>query len=155
VSARIRVPVDELAQHANTAGTTVANNLALGVRIVTMRDGRQYEAPLEEVQAALDAEEAAVRRCRGCGCTDDNACLPPCWWVEADLCSACHPGQPTEVVQGRVLCDVAVAMCRCHKDIGHVEDGDEVHACNPKLCTGQWKGTEPDFVPVVFPRAVS
>jgi len=34
------------------------------------------------------------RRCRVCGCTDDNACWDPvanhpCYWVEDDLCSAC------------------------------------------------------------------
>jgi hypothetical protein len=28
-----------------------------------------------------------VQRCRVCGCTDDDACQPPCWWVEPDLCS--------------------------------------------------------------------
>lgn len=31
----------------------------------------------------------AVRRCRECGCTDEQACWPGCWWVETDLCSAC------------------------------------------------------------------
>lgn len=29
------------------------------------------------------------RTCRVCGCTDDDACFPPCSWVEVDLCSAC------------------------------------------------------------------
>lgn len=29
------------------------------------------------------------RRCRICGCTQDNACPGGCWWVEEDLCSAC------------------------------------------------------------------
>lgn len=32
------------------------------------------------------------RTCRGCGCTDANACVTdgqPCHWVEPDLCSAC------------------------------------------------------------------
>lgn len=28
--------------------------------------------------------------CRECGCTDEQACFPPCWWVEPDLCSACE-----------------------------------------------------------------
>jgi hypothetical protein len=27
--------------------------------------------------------------CRECGCTDDDACWPPCFWVEPDLCSRC------------------------------------------------------------------
>lgn len=39
-----------------------------------------------------------VRRCRACGCTDNNACQSfltgPCWWVEEDLCSACKPLEP-------------------------------------------------------------
>ncbi|BBB91040.1 MAG TPA: hypothetical protein PKA28_10735 [Methylomusa anaerophila] len=30
-----------------------------------------------------------IRRCRVCGCTDDNACLGGCYWVEEDLCSKC------------------------------------------------------------------
>lgn len=29
------------------------------------------------------------RTCRSCGCTDDHACWPTCWWVETDLCSTC------------------------------------------------------------------
>lgn len=38
-----------------------------------------------------------VRTCRSCGCTDAD-CLPciqrtgvPCYWIDADLCSACAP----------------------------------------------------------------
>lgn len=27
--------------------------------------------------------------CRVCGCTDAKACEGGCYWVEADLCSAC------------------------------------------------------------------
>lgn len=30
-----------------------------------------------------------TRSCRECGCTEHNACNPPCWWIEYDLCSAC------------------------------------------------------------------
>lgn len=33
------------------------------------------------------------RKCRVCGCTEDNACVKglhgACYWVEADLCSEC------------------------------------------------------------------
>lgn len=32
------------------------------------------------------------RACRVCGCTETNACCPPCSWSEADLCSACAGG---------------------------------------------------------------
>jgi len=38
------------------------------------------------------ARHAGVRRCRKCGCTDERACITregPCYWVAADLCSAC------------------------------------------------------------------
>ena len=38
---------------------------------------------------------SSVARCRECGCLDFAACeseeLGPCWWVEEDLCSGCHP----------------------------------------------------------------
>lgn len=43
----------------------------------------------------LEAELLAVRRCRKCGCSDDDCsgCVKrtgaPCHWVEPDLCSAC------------------------------------------------------------------
>jgi len=30
-----------------------------------------------------------ARKCRVCGCTEDNACEGGCSWVEEDLCSAC------------------------------------------------------------------
>ena len=39
---------------------------------------------------ALEKSLDAQRRCRICGCTGDNACLPyGCYWVEDDLCSEC------------------------------------------------------------------
>lgn len=44
-----------------------------------------------------DAIADATRRCRICGCTDMDCsqCIrrtgEPCWWVAADLCSACAP----------------------------------------------------------------
>ena len=40
---------------------------------------------------------AKPRACRVCGCTDEDCrrCIEktgePCWWVAADLCSACAP----------------------------------------------------------------
>ena len=46
--------------------------------------------------------ESPTRVCRGCGCSDFDACVvtdappqawnqpgQPCWWVDEDLCSAC------------------------------------------------------------------
>ena len=32
--------------------------------------------------------------CRGCGCSQDDACKPSCSWVEDDLCSACGGVEP-------------------------------------------------------------
>jgi hypothetical protein len=29
------------------------------------------------------------RKCRICGCTWERGCIPPCTWVEWDLCSSC------------------------------------------------------------------
>lgn len=38
---------------------------------------------------------SGARACRVCGCTDNRACPPHgCYWVEADLCSACRPPTP-------------------------------------------------------------
>lgn len=57
---------------------------------------RQHLA--EYVDAAVERHLTIfdVRRCRVCGCTDDDCsgCIErtgrPCWWVEHDLCSACQ-----------------------------------------------------------------
>lgn len=38
---------------------------------------------------AQPAAGAGERACRVCGCTENNACWPPCWWTGPDLCSAC------------------------------------------------------------------
>jgi len=48
------------------------------------------------VQAALaldQAQAASPAACRECGCTDNDACFPSCFWVEPDLCSACATPQ--------------------------------------------------------------
>ncbi|MDR1174782.1 MAG: hypothetical protein LBK83_04855 [Treponema sp.] len=45
---------------------------------------------------------AEIRRCRVCGCTDDDChqCIEktghPCHWVEEDLCSACAEDDPDD-----------------------------------------------------------
>ncbi len=54
------------------------------------RDEAQRDLDRYAEQRGL--EEIAV--CRVCGCTDDNACLGGCYWVEdpehiGDLCSSC------------------------------------------------------------------
>ena len=45
---------------------------------------------------------APRRKCRVCGCTDDDCrqCIEktgePCCWIEKDLCSACRPAAKTK-----------------------------------------------------------
>ena len=63
--------------------------------------------PADEPTAAIHAQQitssprrsqsravsaTAARSCRVCGCTDDHACTPACWWVGYELCSACADG---------------------------------------------------------------
>lgn len=53
-------------------------------------------APATADRDTLAAHLAEVFRfCRVCGCSEDDACeteAGPCWWSEADLCSACAGG---------------------------------------------------------------
>ncbi len=32
---------------------------------------------------------ASKRKCRVCGCTEENACPLGCYWIRVNLCSAC------------------------------------------------------------------
>lgn len=36
-----------------------------------------------------DREQAAMQKCRVCGCTENHACPGGCYWIEPDLCSEC------------------------------------------------------------------
>lgn len=80
---------------------------AEGYRVVIpaqARQGQSFSPVMEYDKAVAAAREAArarpqeptpvamVATCRVCGCTDDHACEGGCWWVEADLCSACAGG---------------------------------------------------------------
>lgn len=47
-------------------------------------------------------ERFAIATCRVCGCTDDEACVGGCWWVEADLCSGCQPPDTSFNIGDRV-----------------------------------------------------
>jgi hypothetical protein len=76
-----------------------------------------------------------VRRCRVCGCTDRDCrrCIArtgrPCYWVEADLCSACAPGRTVrihlEVPPGAVHGDVV--------DLYRLEAGESAKVIGLKL----------------------
>jgi hypothetical protein len=43
-----------------------------------------------EAEISLLAGVELVQACRRCGCTEFTPCEGGCWWVEADLCSACE-----------------------------------------------------------------
>lgn len=60
------------------------------------------DEPTEQLVAAMSATAvrfdlgdvanvacAVMRACRGCGCTEDEACEGGCSWVDPDLCSSC------------------------------------------------------------------
>lgn len=38
---------------------------------------------------AVSADRNGFVRCRVCGCTEIDACSPPCSWAEDNLCSHC------------------------------------------------------------------
>lgn len=49
-----------------------------------------------------------VPTCRVCGCTDDDACLGGCWWVDTDeadgyLCSSCVDADPYKRLADSIL----------------------------------------------------
>lgn len=48
------------------------------------------EAP-DEGLARLQAADRELGSdfCRGCGCTDDYACVGGCYWIDTGRCSAC------------------------------------------------------------------
>jgi hypothetical protein len=52
--------------------------------------------PVREVKRDHDG----LTRCRVCGCTETDACFPPCAWVpgEPDLCDNC--GDTVQVLLG-------------------------------------------------------
>jgi hypothetical protein len=62
-----------------------------GLVILAVLAGVMYEACRPGGTHELHDKLAGVRRCRGCGCTDERACLGGCWWVAVDRCSECAP----------------------------------------------------------------
>jgi hypothetical protein len=49
----------------------------------------QSIAPRPSVIVAAEAEYAAARKCRACGCTEYFACEGGCSWAAIDLCTSC------------------------------------------------------------------
>lgn len=45
--------------------------------------------PMKKAEHLMKYDRDGNVRCRVCGCTEVEACNPPCSWREPDLCSAC------------------------------------------------------------------
>lgn len=75
-------PAASLEHCANAAMTQTGANVEQVAKVFEERFLQEHEA-------------VAQKRCRVCGCTDTNCsqCVEktgsPCYWIEADLCSAC------------------------------------------------------------------
>ncbi|MDO8837992.1 MAG: hypothetical protein Q7V31_03625 [Parvibaculum sp.] len=71
------------------------SHLAFRVHAAQIADealGGAYKAATTDFLASLTGAALAARRCRVCGCTQNNACMTdegPCYWIEKDLCSGC------------------------------------------------------------------
>ncbi|WP_135210395.1 hypothetical protein [Vitreimonas flagellata] len=90
----------ELVEHAQSAeeaarwhieslfrsGATGADHLPFDVLTRHPHTGMLQRFRCEQPPAFVMGE---LRTCHQCGCTDDDACDPPCSWVSRDLCSAC------------------------------------------------------------------
>lgn len=65
-----------------------------GLHFMRARDEGTYPIRVYDVNTKA---EPTVRKCRVCGCTDNDCkgCIEktgkPCYWTEEDLCSACVP----------------------------------------------------------------
>ena len=66
-------------------------NMSMTARVDECEDPHDALRALESVmrEGIARYEEAIVRRCRICGCTEEHGCEYGCYWVEPDLCSAC------------------------------------------------------------------
>lgn len=56
------------------------------------------------------------------------------------------------------ICNETADSCVCHKEAGHVENGDPIHTCEKESvldggCKAQWTGSWDDgsFWPLVWP----
>jgi hypothetical protein len=80
-------------------GTRVAVKIidSRGIESLKIFHAEDFKKTMGDITAQKPEEETGQgkRRCRVCGCTDDDChqCIEktgkPCYWVEEDLCSAC------------------------------------------------------------------
>lgn len=89
-----------LSKGANACGAPPSTSVGSGG--TTSRDGVSCQACNELLLDRMAKKAAKPKKakkstpgvCRGCGCTDDEACDGGCEWVEPDLCSSCAGEQP-------------------------------------------------------------
>jgi hypothetical protein len=54
-----------------------------------------------------------------------------------------------------VTCGDPLYRCRCVKPVGHVDAGDDVHACGEEVCGGSWRWLDEErtrFHPLSYPH---
>lgn len=84
------------ATHADAAEEAMTSWLATGalgvdqmpLQVVTASPHATPQAQRFQFEAPDTYKMEAIPACRVCGCGDEDACDPPCSWVEDDLCSA-------------------------------------------------------------------
>lgn len=69
--------------------------------------------------------ESNIRRCRECGCTDNNACEGGCYWVEDDLCSSC--ADKMRQIDNAELVEADVIMTPAYDDETHIDETIQWH----------------------------
>lgn len=70
--------------------------------------------------------------CRKCGCTESRACEDSCYWVEEDLCSACHFSDLAEEKQD-AQDDVAPAPVPIHDPTEPLDDDFSLSTLGPGI----------------------
>lgn len=93
----------------------------------------------EQMRQDAEADELAdggtlePRRCRICGCTDDEACEGGCSWVEEDLCSTCADALDPFV---HITDDVARRDALLHETIDGILQEDDAPAISILVSSG-------------------
>ena len=87
---------NRVARHVTTLGEVLGWRNELDIR-------ERGEKPQSDIR----------RACRVCGCTENNACVRGCWWVEEDLCSACVDWD-ADVFAGPLAALKRSAVRNCH-----------------------------------------
>jgi len=74
-------------------GTAAQKAVDGAIRKQVKKMKREMEARTKpSAEGVIKRTRDGLTRCRVCGCTEMEACYPPCGWQpgEADLCDRCH-----------------------------------------------------------------